>query len=647
MNWDISAEVVSAIMLCIIMVYARKGNLLPTLKNLVFQLCLLITFLFITSNILSTILLKYYHEVPHVLNLIVLLVYFVCAPLIGYTFYVYTLANVFEKDRMALTRHAIIAVLPAVGYLLIILCNPFNHMLFTLTSTDGYQQGPLMPLTYIVFYIYVALIVLIVLIRRNDLDKMVRYILAVFPLLSCVVILYQYFYPRTILTGTAATSSLLIIYLYLQNKQMFTDSLTGLMNRQEFNKMIELKMKSKHSFIILVVSLKDFKFINDKFGHQIGDHILLEVCHYLRQLVPLTSLYRYSGDEFAIFCEGEEELNSYSNDIRNRMMNPWSIDQFELMVSYVLGGVYYPTVARNEEEIIKGLEFAVNQAKKFRMNDVCICSSSMLRKLQRDDEILSILKTCTVQNSFQVFFQPIYDVKEQRYNKAEALLRLPDNPLGFVSPEEFIPIAEENGLIVPITYQVLEKTCQFIKRLLDHQVDIVGVSVNFSIVQFLQEDLAEKVLKIIDSFQIPYHKIHIEVTESMLATNYETVVNFIQLMSKKGVEFLLDDFGTGYSTMSHVLTIPFHTIKFDKSLIWNAMLNEKAAIVVKKMIEAFVSIGEHVVAEGIETKEQADFISSCGGQYQQGYYYSKPVTPDEAFDTILTTSFAGEDSNGQ
>lgn len=418
---------------------------------------------------------------------------------------------------------------------------------------------------------------------------------------------------------------------------MFTDTLTNLLNRQEFNKMIDILIDNNKPFIAVVISLKNFKFINDKFGQEIGDQILLEVCHYLRYLLPKQAMYRYGGDEFALIFYDKKNVINALEKIETRMKNPWQISNIDFIISYVAGGIAYPKVAHSKEEIINGLEYAVSLGKKDNAHNINFCVTAMIKQIRRKYQILDLLRICLENNSFEVYFQPIYDLKTHSYCKAEALLRLPDNPLGFISPEEFIPIAEENGLIAPITYQVLDKTCLFIKKVIAEKKDFTGVSINFSVLQFMQDDLENKVLKVIEKHQLPYELIKIEITESMLVTNFDVITNFMTNMINRGIQFLLDDFGTGYSNITYVLTIPFQVVKVDKSLIWQAMKDEKAAILIKKMIEAFNQIGLHILAEGIETKEQMEFMKKCGCDLLQGYYFSRPVPFDEALNVIKTT----------
>lgn len=629
MEWDISAECISAIIILIIMVYSRKSDLVPTLKNRIFQCCLYVTFFSCSMNILSTRLLQYIDIVPVWLNSVILWFYFLFTPLMGTFYFLYTMSVVDLKPKM-FRFYTILGLIPAVLYILLLCTNPWTNALYILTQTS-YDRGPWIITTYLVFYIYVLYCLIIVITRRKDLEPVVCRILGVFPFLSAIIILLQqYVFPQLILTGSAAMCSLLIIYLYLQNRQIFTDTLTQQLNRQEFTKMVGMNIHAQHPFSILVLSLKEFKFINDKFGQQIGDQLLLAVCDFLRTLGARDRLFRYSGDEFALILQDQNQLDSCIEAIQKRMESPWRIANFDYSLQYVLASISYPQVASNEDECSKGLEYALLLSKQGE-HSYYACTREFMDRIQRRLEIVEILKTALDEESFQLYYQPIYDRGMKGFYKAEALLRLPENPLGFVSPDEFIPIAEETGLINEITYQVLDKACSFLARLRKDHISIDGISVNFSIVQFMQDNLEEQVLKIIEKHGVPCNLVCIEITESTLSTNLDTVVSFIKSMSEKGIRFLLDDFGTGYSNISYVLSIPFHTIKIDKSLLWSAMEDEHSKIMLDHIIRAFKKLGLRVLCEGVEDLDQITMLEEMGCDLYQGFYFYKPMPEEEAY----------------
>ena len=220
-----------------------------------------------------------------------------------------------------------------------------------------------------------------------------------------------------------------------------------------------------------------------------------------------------------------------------------------------------------------------------------------------------------------MYYQPIYVVKTEEFLFAESLMRMNHTPIGPVYPSEFIPIAEETGLIIDMTYVILDKVCKFINRLTAQGISIGSIHVNFSAVQFSQLDLAEKVLKIIQS------------NGSTLGENPSVVTEFVMEMKRHGIMIGLDDFGTGYSNISTVINIPFGTIKLDKSLIWGSIGKPTSSLAVRNMVRTFKDLGMIVIAEGVETDEQLQLVQDFQVDQIQGYYYSKPLseTDMEAF----------------
>jgi len=633
MNWNISAECVSSIILCIIWVYSRKGNPLPTLTNKFFQICFLVTFLAIISNIASTLMLFDYQSVPLALTWIANTIYFIMTPLMGLFYFYYVIAFIFENQKN-IFKILMISSIPSIVYLVFVLTNPINKLLFDINPLEGYVRGPYIALTYIVFYIYCFACPVVVLVNGRRLNADIRRILTVFPIIAAAVIIIQQFIPEYMLTGTAATCALLIIYLYLQNKQITLDHLTGLSNRHSFLQMIEIKLQKRPDvpFTIFVLSLRNFKTINDKFGQLNGNRFLQALASFLRSLASADNIFRYSGDEFAILLDSadRDKQRALLDKLTHRMSMPWEIQDSNGFLQYAVAIVEYPNSSDSAEGLVDGIESTVAHAKSNTKEHYSYCTPEMLEQAKRKNRIFELIKEYLASDAFDIYYQPILSLDTMSFNKAEALLRMNGTPLGPLSPAEFIPIAEDTGLIIYITYQVLEKVCGFVRKLMDSNIDIVSVSVNFSSVQFVQENVTERVFQIIEKNGIPYSKIKIEITERVLMDNYPVVSDFINAIHAKGVRFALDDFGTGYSNISTVLGFPINTVKLDKSLIWSSIENPKSEAVVRHMVAAFKEIGIDVLAEGVENEEHRDFVIDCGCDMIQGFLYSRPVPADQA-----------------
>lgn len=626
MDWNIAPECISIIMLLIVWVYSFKSGSAPSLKNKLFQTCFLVTFLAMASNIASTIMISYLSAFPLWLTWAVTTLYFICTPLMGLVYFLYSASVIFEKqgDVLKMMRYWLF---PGIGYIVLIIINTFNRVIFDLDPVHGYSQGEYILVTYIIFYFYCLLSIFMATTNRKTVDKKIYRILSAFPLIAFGVIVFQQIYPTVMLSGTAATAALLIIYLHLQNKQISTDYLTDLANISEFYKGLDLLIKNgKESFTIAVISLREFKQVNAMYGQEIGDELLKSVANYLTSIHQRHEVYRFKGDEFAIlFTKDERDLiSSTLEDINKRFGNVWQMQNIDCQLDCVIGVVNYPLSANSAEQLINAVELAIAKAKKDNLS-TCFCDDEMLKEIERKKKIQSILKEKYKSNDFDVFFQPIYSFEENAFLYAEALLRIRNSSIGALFPNEFIPIAEESGLIIEITYQVLDKVCKCINHLEEEGILIGSIHVNFSAIQFKEEDLAKKVIQIIDANKTAYSKIKIEVTESTIVDNTEGIVEFVKEMESYGVYMGLDDFGTGYSNMSSIVNIPFNTVKLDKSLVWAALEHESSAIMFKHLVTIFKELNMKVIAEGVETIEQNQFCKEHKIDQIQGFYYSKPV----------------------
>lgn len=629
MNWNIAPECISVVILSIIWIYSRKSNLTPTLRNILFQGCFLTTFTAVITNILSALLIA--HSSLFYLTWIITTIYFIFTPLMGLVYGLYS-ASVIYEGKLDFHRFIFLWSIPGILYLLLVISNCFNKLLFDFNLKDGYSQGPLIAITYILFYFYCLLSVFFVIKSRHTVDSQVYHILSVFPVIAVIVIIIQQFVPSIILSGSAATCALLIIYLHLQNRQISIDYTTNLPNRLELLDMLDLLLsRQSQPFTLTVVSLRDFKQINDTFGQQSGDYLLKAIGEYLTSLSGNITVFRFKGDEFALLIKDNDltKLKACIRQILKRFSSTWKVKEMDCSMACAIGIVSYPETAVTLENIILSVEDSIIRAKKEGLNAVCYFDKEMFAKLQRKKEIIQILKDKLKRKDFEIYYQPIISLKSGSFEYAESLMRINDSQIGPISPGEFIPIAEETGLIIDITYLILDIICKFIHDMLTKNYPLKCVHVNFSALQFKQPDLSEKILQIIKANNIPCSCIKIEFTESTVAENTEQVTQFACEMEKYGIFMGLDDFGTGYSNLSTVINLPFSTAKIDKSLVWAAVTKKRFALTVQNLIRIFKDLNMIVIAEGVETEEQNQFIIDSGADQIQGFYYSKPLSAED------------------
>lgn len=636
MEWDIMAECMAGVIVFIIFIYSKNGTFLNSSKNKIFQVCLFVTFLSILLNIVSAVFIYFVLNWPGLLfitNFITLL-YFAVTPFMGAAYFLYIVAILNEdylNNKYQIKKIIFTSLIPYFIYFILVLLNPWMKFFFYFDETLHYTKGNLSNVTYIIFFIYCIMSLFFILCNSKQIAPKVKSILASFPWISFLVIVLQTLFPRYVLTGSSACIALLIIYLYFQNKRLSMDYLTGILNRQEFVKMLRRKSVQNEPFSLFVISVRGFKFFNDKFGQNQGDILLKNLCDFLQSIGKRDMLYRYAGDQFALFVKPELE-KQVQTLLLERLALPWKLDQSEYIVKCAVALVRYPDNAKTENDLLNCIEFTLAEAKEQRKTACVLCSEESLKQVKRKNEVIELLKDALEQETFEVYFQPIYHVKKEKFLISEALLRLNQTKIGAIYPDEFIPLAEQTGLIIEMTYFVLKKVCFFIRKLMDEKIPIEGVSVNFSVIQFMQEDLANKVIQIIEAYQIPFSKIKFEITESVLSSNFEQVKSFMKVMDQKGCLFGMDDFGTGYSNFSSVLGLPFHVIKLDKSMVWASVKEERSACFLEAITKTFHQLGIAVLAEGVETKEQDQFIKNIKCDWIQGYFYAKPMPEKDIFE---------------
>lgn len=629
MEWNIISEYCALLILMIIWTYEKKGSNIPNLKNIIFRCCLIVTFLSILTNIVSTIMINQYQLYPLALIWIITTIYFIITPIMGLIYFYYVISTIYNNSK-TVKKIMMISGIPALLFLCFILSNHKTGYIFEITQ-QGYVRGDYILTTYAMFYLYCILSMVFAFLNMKNINNKTLGVLMLFPLLSTFIIIFQQTHPDIILSGFTATSALLIVYLYLQNRQIYIDYLTKLPNRWELLNMLNYMFNKKNpEFSLIVVSIRDFKMINNHYGQKVGDAFLQKISNELYEISPSDSVYRFNGDEFAILITKKINEKNFIQNLQQKLNKMWSVDTYNCYLSSAIGVVSYSKNYQNVDAVIQSIEYAVISAKKMPENYVCFYDEKMFLKMERKKQIIDILKAKLNDQSFEMYYQPIYSMNSQNFAYIESLIRINDTPIGPIYPSEFIPIAEESGIIIELTYVILGKVCQFIKQAMKQNIPFECVHVNFSPLQFSQIDLSQHVIEIINKHQIPSHKIKIEFTESAVADSTEAVIHFAKQMNLHGIKMGLDDFGTGYSNVSTVMSIPFHAIKLDRSLVLKAMEDTKASAMIKSMVAAFHAIEMQVVVEGVETQEQFDTIKEYGVDQIQGYYFSKSLPHDKA-----------------
>ncbi|WP_370735750.1 EAL domain-containing protein [Halodesulfovibrio aestuarii] len=391
---------------------------------------------------------------------------------------------------------------------------------------------------------------------------------------------------------------------------------------------------------VLMLDMDRFKHINDTFGHSLGDQLLVHVADRLQAAVQEQDMVaRFGGDEFVIVVENistVDELVLNAQKIISLFERPIQLRGKSLYIGLTVGVVTYPNDGITPDELIKNADIAMYRAKEMGKNTYAVFSDEMDKGVRQKLHLESELREALAFNQFVVYFQPQIDLEMETVFGVEALVRWqkPDGTL--VSPADFIPVAEDTGLISQLDMWVLENSCRAGKIWHQQNLDI-RVSVNFSTRLLHQKDIVERVVEILEQTGFPADHLTIEITETTLMYDVTRSLSTIKALREYGVSFSLDDFGTGYSSLSYLRTLPIRTLKIDRSFIKDLGVDDPgAASLVRSIIGLANNLGLGVVAEGVETLEQQEFLVKHKCVRIQGYYYAPPLPEEEALAWIRT-----------
>ncbi len=432
-------------------------------------------------------------------------------------------------------------------------------------------------------------------------------------------------------------------------RQANYDILTGLPNRSlAIDRLGQTLVKAKREELkpgVVFIDLDNFKFVNDTIGHSAGDDLLKEAAVRLLDCTRESdTVARLGGDEFLLILEDINNVSESPREIDLRIVGERIIEKFsksfliegqEVNVSTSIGFAVYPKDGMDGASLMRHADAAMYRSKHDGKNTFCFFSPEMTAKAQMRMRIEAQLHHAIVRNEFLVVYQPIVEAKSSMIVKAEALLRWNNKELGMITPDVFIPVAEETGMIVNIGTWVIQVACKQIKQWRDNGWDEMSITVNVSARQFHEDsNLIEVIEAALKINNLSSDAIQLELTEGVLMRENEHTITIMESLQKLGIKLLIDDYGTGYASLSYLRKYKFDTLKIDYSYIKNVLISERDAKLVKAVIAMANSLGLTVVSEGVETPEQHKFLLDANCKYAQGYYFSPPV-PAKAFEVLF------------
>jgi len=432
----------------------------------------------------------------------------------------------------------------------------------------------------------------------------------------------------------------------------YHDSLTGLPNRYMFTDYLEraLSHAKRHRQVMALIflDLDGFKRVNDTLGHEAGDRLLQELAARLDNCLRRSdfvvradtvqdTVARLGGDEFIILLtriQSAHDSARVATRVLASVSEPFIIDKCEFHIGASIGITTFPADGDQADTLIKNADVAMYHAKKSGKNNYRYYSESMNQAALQRFTMENALRNAIDSDQFTLYYQPLVEAETRKLKGFEALIRWHHPEMGFLPPDTFIPLAEETGLIIPLGEWVLREACQQAKAWDKCGYDPVRMSVNISNMQFNNPGFEETVKKVLESTDLPPHRLEIELTESSIMQAPDSGLETLVAIKTLGVCIAMDDFGTGYSSLASLRRLPVDTLKIDRSFVDGVIEDRDDAVIVSMIIAMARILHLKVTAEGVETEEQLEFLHEQGCDTIQGYYISRPVPPDEAVEHL-------------
>ena len=631
----ISLEAVSLLITLVLAMFHGDSQQRSSRRYQLFNGCLGLSVLAIALNILSTATIHYAAAVPLWLNNVVNTCYFLAqhanlTALMGYGLY---LINEHVPDRHCFLKAG--GIVLGLGALLeiLVLFNPWTKWFFYFDGSV-YMRGPANKLAFAVVGVELCMATCCYVRNKHFISRAIHRLMGTLPVVIVMFLLLQLMMPDVLMVGMISAMVNLIFYISFQSNRIGQDALTELPNRHSMFQRLSERLRKGKKLHLMMVNLEHFEAVNRKYGTRQGDALLYAVARYLESYAPRYQVYRSSSTRFMLVGEYStwQMAETSARSIQARFVDLWETKGIEHVLDATFAHIVTDEADRDESRVMEQLSYTIAYAQERGIGNVVFFDERMRDMYERRQYVLEQIRRGLDEESFEVYFQPVFCCKAGRFTTAESLLRLFDENGVLISPGEFIPLAEKNGLIDEISWLVLKKVCQFIGSHPDLPLD--SVSINMSIQQLSDRSFLRRVHSCQAQYGVPSEKLRIEITERTVTENPTAVRAVMAQLAGEGIRFYLDDFGVGYSNLASMISLPFETVKLDSSLLADIERNQKLAGTVELLVKMLHNAGFVVVAEGIERHAQLEYVKALGVERIQGYYYARPM-PEKELETFL------------
>ncbi len=494
-----------------------------------------------------------------------------------------------------------------------------------------YTAGVPVLMTYIFAVFYMICSVSMIFAFKNQIARRKRMALYGWYVAWITAGLIQFFNNEILIASFTMAMGCMYMYVKLQNPEYHLDLTFNIFNRRAFLAALEEGKRFNKHRAVVAFQIFNMNSVNEIFGNRTLRALMSEICDYAKE-IPQSTEFKIDDNMFALIVSDRERVEAIAEQLEKRFTTPWEVNGIPINVK---AGVVYLLDVQNTDnnEVEEIFHFFLEKLK--RSNRVYMeINEEALALRRRNFEIQHALDWALSNDGVEVFYQPIYGIREGRFVALEALVRIKDENGNLIMPGEFIEFAEKNGMILKLGEEIFRKVCIFIKLNKIGDYGLEYIEVNLSVVQCMQEDLAKTFTNMMGEYQIPPHQINFEITETAAINTRESLENNMSAFLKYGNTFSLDDYGSGYSNLTYIVEMPLKIIKIDRSLTIAYDTSQKAKVATEYTVEMVHKLGMEIVVEGIETEEQYMNFKKLGVEFIQGYYFSKPLPSDRVLSYV-------------
>lgn len=629
MDWIIEFDIAAAIITSIILwLFIKKKNY-PTKTNRIYFILMLVGLIASILDIVSIYAINNAVKIPLWVNLTINTLFLLSMNMVAFIYYFYVGAVVNEFQQLDNWHEWAMGVLDTLDFILIV-TSPFTGWVFYFDDNGKYCSGPLKPVIYAIALFVLVACLIKTFRNREILSSTQKNCVYLYTISNLCAVIVQCIYPNLLITNFVVSIAFMIIYITLQRPEDKMDSLTQLKNRVSFLEELNREAYNRKQFYILAIKIENLNNINEMIGVALTNTVIRAFANTLTRAGQESGLYRVSGSKFVYLGNDDEEIQSMIQKIDDKVKKGFEVQDMIVWVELRYCVIKYPEHGSTSKELESAIKYCFKDNNLKNNTRVIYADEKMLEEFKRKNAIKDIISHALKNRTFKVYYQPIYNCKEMTFDSVEALIRLKDEKYGFISPDEFIPMAEQNGQIVEIGEYVIDEVCRMMAETDILKYKIKHVHINLSAVQCMQRDLNERIQKIIQKHGVDADKICFEITETAALHSDSYLSDKLKKITETGFKLVLDDYGSGFATFGYLFKYPFSVVKLDKEMIWQTAKDKKAMVAVGYVIEMMKELGLEIVAEGVETKEQAEQLIEAKCDFFQGYFYAKPM-PEDAF----------------